>query len=995
MASYLDDRLRCLKGTPAMRPEEANVNSEDANPQLSALFFRLPLAIRIKIYGYVFGSGNIHIVSRECTSADSWMPCYSGLTDRHAGVDDRGRTIIKKAREYRKSSYSICINNDWERVYGLSKRYGLSPQEIDDDSMHYSWLGGYWEDHEERHVRCLRPLHDFQPGEFVLLCEYGEYLRTRPLNEHIREECDKCQEVLARHQEHAGPTKPDGAAKLHHETSLHLQLFQVCRKIYVEAFKIPYEQYIFDFTSCYAAKQFAGRVLTQRQVESVHSIHLHHLDGFDDLLMLQNSFPLLKRLRVSSHRSLFFADAKTPDVVPFFDNNALEEAEVLRNDIYHSAPQHGSQEQSDFVEQLLICKSISAARALVKNRRNTSKEFGSRIRWLTGTPVIEQNRGPRPSESVVTSKVPVLRHARNIVNGFRSEHEIEIERLKAELADARHEISELKGANERRTLEVMVDAGTPGPSPVSALPAELLTRIFSFLSTRADIASYRLVCRGFREHSSPFLITEVVYAARVETIARLFDIMEHPYFSKHVTSLLYDASFYDEEKVQNPAVYAELVRNSEETFSDDDISSMEDAYIDLWCRMKENMPARIRHMMPTPDIEVILGDAFMGDRDPQAFYYQGLYQYSLAWEAQCYIHESNLAKFLFELIFCKLPKLRHVRMGDWRNLARADETVDSLRFRLFGNMLAPTVRGIETEWETPWSDFVFILEMCCCRSRGELQSISIGGHPYCSYSEMHSNFDGIFGYRPAVAFDTNFELLLSDDDPFEKLASLKSLQLPLHIMQGRIAGESPTEFTKYCRHDTFVGPLLRACSNRLTCLELTCEDGGLLASALNSEIMDLDPIAIQRGAAFLANVLFPVRFTALKHLELRGWSFTQHGIKTFLITMRGTLRKLLLLDNLFLGNSQRLAEWAGENLLLDGVQIVNYEHHRDGRPYARDLEDTWLAGRPNLLTPRQLGEDRRNFMVESAVFGKASRDDWEADIFGSNHPATFDSIEPV
>lgn len=62
--------------------------------------------------------------------------------------------------------------------------------------------------------------------------------------------------------------------------------------------------------------------------------------------------------------------------------------------------------------------------------------------------------------------------------------------------------------------------------------------------------------RGFREQSSPFLITQVVYAARVESVARLLDVIEHPYFSKHVTHLLLDSSYY-EDTVNDPETYGE------------------------------------------------------------------------------------------------------------------------------------------------------------------------------------------------------------------------------------------------------------------------------------------------------------------------------------------------------------------------------------------------------------------------------------------------------
>ncbi|PPJ55626.1 hypothetical protein CBER1_03692 [Cercospora berteroae] len=975
--AYLTDDLRCMKGSPAMRPEDAIVDTANADPQLSAPFFRLPQAIRKTIYSFVFGSGLIHVLSRECKSSDRWLPWHSSLKT----FDFSSTEIV---REYRKSSYAICQRDDWDRFYALSKSCGESSE---GNSDHFGC--GCPKDagashYDQRHSRCLRPIKDLDAGNYTSLCDFGEHMRTQPYENHVREDCEECKEVLARQLEQFGPPKAGGLAKLNQSTILRFGLLQVCRAIHTEASQLPYEQYTFHLQNCHTVEQFAGRVLTRRQAQSINSIQLDYLDSFDDLLLLQRSLPNLKQLRaLSCSPSFILHDVDPATAAAFFAGNVLEKAELFLEEILNLDGSYVDRELLDFTEQLLVCQTISAARTLVSEWKNPDKVkgFRRRMRWLVMSDELAASWYPTPpQEDTVVHKDSSLRRARDFVTGFRSEHEIKIDQLEAQLAEARRELSVLKGAMEPSALDETAGAEVPCTSPISNLPPELLSRIFSFLDARADVASCRLTCHGFHEHSSPFLITQVVFAARIEAIARLFDVVDHPYFSKHVTRLLYDASFFDPDRAEDPQTYADLVRATFEHFSETDMLEMEESYLDLWRRIKKSAPEHSKHMISVPQMQSI-----MPEKDPHAHYYQGLYRYSMAFEAQRFIHESDLPRHIFQSLFSKLPQLRHISMGDWRNLARVDEDLDSLRDRLFGNMLAPTARGVENETESPWPDFLFLLEMCCYGSRGDLRSISIGGHPFCVYSEMYSRYDLDYRERPGVAFDTDFDILLSDDVPFEKLAHLKSLRLPLHIMQGGTAEQSTAAFVKYCQRSTFLKPLLQACSANLTYLELTAEDGGLLNTTLSSENLDLE-IVLQRGPVLLASLLFAAPFTALKFLELRGWLFTEQCIKDFLITIRSTLRELRLLDNVILYNSEQLAKWGGENLLLDGVQIDNFEHNQDGRPYGLDLEEAWLAGRRNFLAPRALAKNRRLDHAERLLQGEhRSITNWVAYVFDHDH----------
>ncbi|KAI5361540.1 hypothetical protein Slin14017_G082730 [Septoria linicola] len=262
------------------------------------------------------------------------------------------------------------------------------------------------------------------------------------------------------------------------------------------------------------------------------------------------------------------------------------------------------------------------------------------------------------------------------------------------------------------------------------------------------------------------------------------------------------------------------------------------------------------------------------------------------------LRASSLPKQILELAFAKLPKLRNVRMGDFRNLAAIGETPDKLCGRLFGVVLRPEFCQIDSPHRNILTDFHFLLEMCCNREQADLQSISIGGHPYCVYSSEHSSIDS-FDHRPAIALDADFDLLLADKTTFEKLCNLKNLQLPLNIVQ-TIHADHMTQIdsAQYCQRSSFVKPLLEACCSSLTSLELTAEDTGLITTSWRGR--EADEARLEKSASFLIQVPFSMRFASLRYLELCGWLFTEHAIKGFLLQMKSTLRELRLLDNLIM-----------------------------------------------------------------------------------------------
>lgn len=116
----------------------------------------------------------------------------------------------------------------------------------------------------------------------------------------------------------------------------------------------------------------------------------------------------------------------------------------------------------------------------------------------------------------------------------------------------------------------------------------------------------------------------------------------------------------------------------------------------------------------------------------------------------------------------------------------------------------------------------------------------------------------------------------------------------------------------------------------------------------------------------LQKLVFEHDIPLLHHLDLRGWQINPDQLKTFLSKSSATLKELRLVYNI-IKDLPQLAQWAGENMCLTGVQMHNYDPmnentNRFDRPehelYAAQQEEAWLADRPNLLRRANLDAER-------------------------------------
>lgn len=85
---------------------------------------------------------------------------------------------------------------------------------------------------------------------------------------------------------------------------------------------------------------------------------------------------------------------------------------------------------------------------------------------------------------------------------------------------------------------------------LALLPNEILSKICECLYPQ-DIKMLRLVNRQLHDLSSPYLMKRVFYAVRPQTHAVFQEIYNHPIFSKSVTEIVYDASQFMREHVED------------------------------------------------------------------------------------------------------------------------------------------------------------------------------------------------------------------------------------------------------------------------------------------------------------------------------------------------------------------------------------------------------------------------------------------------------------
>lgn len=227
---------------------------------------------------------------------------------------------------------------------------------------------------------------------------------------------------------------------------------------------------------------------------------------------------------------------------------------------------------------------------------------------------------------------------------------------------------------------------------VLELPPELLDNIFCRLPPR-DVASCRLACSAFTKLASPYLITRVVYARRLDTIRHLREVLEHPYFSKQVTELVYDASRYSDVVARDFGEYEHRCFSAHRRFVERN-----------WESRNKKVAAELNELTALSRAPPAGGSYMEGERDVEEIlcaeddHYSELFVESL-WRGcykgfDDYLHrvraDAELTAIdLLPYIFSKATRLNSIVFTDYRGTALPDDSYNGLCRRLFGNTLEP------------------------------------------------------------------------------------------------------------------------------------------------------------------------------------------------------------------------------------------------------------------------------------------------------------------
>ena len=489
------------------------------------------------------------------------------------------------------------------------------------------------------------------------------------------------------------------------------------------------------------------------------------------------------------------------------------------------------------------------------------------------------------------------------------------------------------------------------------LPPELWIHIFSYLSScREHIATCRCVCKDFASWSSEFLIQRVTFAKRFDRIQRLWEVLEHPYFSRCVTEFVYDASTYDESLATDFEDYeAACDGHTGRIFANHAAFLEQERYAQFYRRVCPHRPAS--------------GNMRDSEFQHEKGVHAGFLDYFRQWNEQKRIIDDGLDSDTVKQALLRLPNLRRIVFTDFREMARNEEDYDLFCTRTFGNTLEPY--GLYFSYDVCY-EFLLLITMIAETSTTTIQSLSVGGHPYESTVDfcrsVKRNTSRTYPGTHPPAISSNLDACCVSDDEYamqQVCGKLRYLRLPICFSNSLLWADASL---KTRLNGTVAERLLRYSAPGLVRLSL-------YASSLLQFGCD-DMPRIKASRAHLEYLLFHLTFTSLQHLQLCGWPLPRLSFQDFLAKHSRVVKEVCLSGCIVFDDPIALGHWAGKNMFLSGVKIdkntlrssdkeEEEEEEKDGEgddddddddsdddwstSKAIDIEALWLDGRPNSL----------------------------------------------
>ena len=481
-------------------------------------------------------------------------------------------------------------------------------------------------------------------------------------------------------------------------------------------------------------------------------------------------------------------------------------------------------------------------------------------------------------------------------------------------------------------------------SNISTLSNEMLDRIFSFLSEdKQAISACRLVCRSFKELSSPYLITRVVFARRLKTIARLNEIVEHDYFHKHVTELICDVSYYCENRATDWDTYYRECLNAPQLLRDAEWARRKEEEQIIWSEIEQlradradTTSACVRSPKCDRDGEhdgvwgrnetggefvdddlceiVDDDDLFESEDDDDRSEESGssseheddtMYYYDVAYNLGChksfpdyhrlYVAERRInRKCATERIvgraLSRLKRLKSIVITDWRGLARPDESYSDCAHRLFGNTLAPSLMMPKSA--NPNMLFEQLMWAIEDSEDVRIMQFSTGAHFFEDETHEPNDPRAPIGI-PAHVVDCMLGIV----------GRLRQLRLSLNVNPELL------EHMPIGSDDRVQQTLAKASNLEHLTLTIRLPQGQRVLRN------------IDQGKELFSSWLADRHYSHLKTIELRRWILPQVLLEEFLARHAFTLRAIHFINYHLVGDQVSLAKWAGKALELDGIEI--------------------------------------------------------------------------
>lgn len=323
---------------------------------------------------------------------------------------------------------------------------------------------------------------------------------------------------------------------------------------------------------------------------------------------------------------------------------------------------------------------------------------------------------------------------------------------------------------------------------------------------------------------------------------------------------------------------------------------------------------------------------------------------------------------------------------DWRQLARPGESYNGCAYRVFGDTMAPSL--VRAGAEESSRELTILLRAIANSPEARIESFATGHHPFAeALATRMPAFQMPSRARksaPSVPARRREERLEEPERPFsvaleafsEQIASALT-RLSSGLQRLILHLDVSTDLDRHGDKERYYHLLeMLIPASILTHLTLNTQDHNRSTYY---------PDDYRPTIRVLRAVLNDFYSSYLQTINLRGWTISSGLLRSFLQRHAGTLR-VVRLENCFVDcDGIELAEWAGENLLLNGVDLnlsFGFEVHEprgfrwehidrdDPEILLARAEHLWLAGRQNLIvrerSARTVGHESDEDMDEDS-----------------------------